>query len=70
MKNGVTASCGCEGELNFAIGERWENVFIDFGSPVAWLAMPPEQAVAFAELLIKKARYVARRQGRTLTVTI
>ena len=59
-----------EGQLRFAIGERDNNVILDFGKEVVWLAMPPEQAVALAQMLIAKARIVARRQGRTLTVTL
>ena len=59
-----------EGGLRFAIGEEGGNVIIKFGSPVAWLGMPPEQAVAMAELLIRKARIVARRTGTVLTVSM
>jgi hypothetical protein len=59
-----------EGAVRFAIGERENNVIIDFGTPVVWLGMPPEQAVAMAQLLIAKARVVARRQGKTLTVVL
>jgi hypothetical protein len=59
-----------EGGLRFAIGEEGGNVVINFGKPVAWLGMPPEQAVAMAELLIRKARIVARRTGKVLTVSM
>lgn len=59
-----------EGGLRFAVGQEGDCVSIAFGKPVAWLAMPPEQAVAFAELLIAKARIVARRMGKPLTVSI
>jgi len=64
------ASAHDEGSLNFAIGERDGNVLIDFGTPVKWMAMPPEQAVAMAQTLIAKARIVARRQGKSLTVVL
>ncbi len=30
-------------------------VRIDFGKPVAWLALPPESAIEFAKLLLKHA---------------
>lgn len=30
-------------------------VRIEFGKPVAWLAMPPEEAIAFANLIRKHA---------------
>ena len=59
-----------EGAVRFAIGERDGNVLIDFGTPVKWMAMPPEQAVAMAQTLIAKARIVARRQGKSLTVVL
>lgn len=59
-----------EGSLRFAIGQEGGCVSIAFGKPVAWLAMPPEQAVAMAELLIAKARIVARKLGRPLAVQI
>jgi hypothetical protein len=59
-----------EGAVLFAIGERDDNVIVDFGTPVVWLGMPPEQAVAMAQLLIAKARIVARRQGKPLTVIL
>lgn len=57
-----------EGGLRFAIGEDGGNVVLNFGTPVAWLGMPPEQAVALAEMLITKARIVARRTGKVLMV--
>jgi hypothetical protein len=36
-------------------------VRIDFGKPVLWLAMPPEQAVALAESLIGHALALKKR---------
>lgn len=59
-----------EGGLKFAIGEEGDNVILKFDTPVAWLGLGPQQAVSLAELLIKKARVVARRKGIPLTVTI
>jgi hypothetical protein len=59
-----------EGELSFAIGERDDLVVVNFATPVVWLAISPEQAVAMAQLLIAKARIVARRQGKPLTVRL
>ena len=59
-----------EGALQFAVGEEDGNVVIRFGGTVSWLGMPPEQAVAFAEVLITKARLIARRTGQVLTVRI
>lgn len=59
-----------EGGISFAVGEDGGNVVINFGTPVAWLGMPPQQAVALAELLIAKARVVARRTRTVLTVRV
>jgi hypothetical protein len=59
-----------EGELAFAVGEVEGNVVIKFGKEVSWLAMAPEQAVTLAELLIAKARVVARRTGKPLVVRV
>lgn len=46
-----------EGEIAFAIGADRENkkVLIDFGTPVKWIAMNPDQATQFAHILIEKA---------------
>lgn len=45
-----------EGELRFAVGrDKRGNVQVDFGKPVAWFALPPDQAKALAALLIKHA---------------
>lgn len=52
-----------EGALQLAIGEREGNVFIDFGKPVAWLAMPADQAMAFADVIMTKARILKARRG-------
>lgn len=46
-----------EGELRLAIGiTRNGLVRIDFGKPVAWLAMTKADAVEFAGVLLKHAR--------------
>ena len=46
-----------EGGIAVAIAYDPNNdtVHIDFGKPVAWIALPPSQAVAFAELIIHHA---------------
>lgn len=48
-----------EGELRFAIGNKDGLVLLDFGKSVAWLAIPPQQAVEIAERIIDRARRVA-----------
>lgn len=61
-----------EGGLRIAVGpsEDGGNVMVHFGSPVAWFALPPQQAADLAAALIKQARAVARETGELLTITI
>jgi hypothetical protein len=59
-----------EGPLQFAVSSSDDKVLVRFGGPVAWLTMTPEKAVAFGEALISRARVVARKHGKTLTVSI
>ncbi len=59
-----------EGSIQFALGERDGNLIINFGQPVYWLGMPPQQAVGLAEAIIAKARVIARRRGEALTVSL
>jgi hypothetical protein len=61
---------GDEGSIQFAIGEHDGKVVIDFGTPVHWLGMTPQQAADFASLVLKRAREVGRKQGQTITLTI
>jgi hypothetical protein len=46
-----------KGELKLAI---WADAFndvvlINFGKPVAWIALPPQSAIEFARMIIKNA---------------
>lgn len=52
---------GDEGEIRFAIAGDKENglVHCDFGTPVQWFSMSPQQAVDIAQSLIHQARQVA-----------
>jgi len=59
-----------EGELRFAIGENTTSVIINFGTPIASIAMSPEQAVKFAGTMIAHARSVANKTGKSLTIRI
>jgi len=47
-----------EGELVLAVAyDRVHNlVRIEFGKPVAWMAMSPDEAIAFAEVITAKAK--------------
>lgn len=44
-----------EGELSLMVKEADGNVHIYFGKPIAWLALPKEQAFQFALLIMKHA---------------
>ncbi|MCC8945970.1 hypothetical protein H8A97_12895 [Bradyrhizobium sp. Arg62] len=59
-----------EGAIQFAIGEKDGKVVVDFGTPVHWLGMTPQQAADFASLLLKRARAVGRATGQTVGFTI
>lgn len=57
-----------EGGLQFELGEREGNLIINFGQPVFWIGMTPQQSIGMAEAIIAKARVIARRKGEVLTV--
>ena len=59
-----------EGSIQFAIGEKDSKVVIDFGTPVHWVGMTPQQAAEFASLLLKRAREVARKNGEPVSFII
>lgn len=59
-----------EGSIQFAIGEQDGKVVIDFGTPVHWLGMTPQQAADFASAVLKRSREVARKSGQTVGFTI
>jgi hypothetical protein len=44
-----------EGGLMLAISVYNGVVRVDFGKPLEWLGLPPEEALAFASLLVKQA---------------
>lgn len=44
-----------EGELQFGITNNNGQVIVNFGKPVAWLGMQPQQAVALADALMRHA---------------
>lgn len=51
-----------DGDVAFAVGPHpdKELVCVDFGKPVEWVAMQPQQAIELAQLLIKHARAIAK----------
>lgn len=50
-----------DGDLAFSVGTHPDKplVCIDFGKPVEWVAMGPQQAIELAQSLIKQARSVS-----------
>lgn len=46
---------GDEGILSMRIGIIDKTVVIDFGKDVAWLGLPKQEALAFAQEIINKA---------------
>lgn len=59
-----------EGSIQFAIGEKDGKVVIDFGTPVHWIGLSPQQAADFASLLLKRAREAGRKAGVSIGLTI
>lgn len=59
-----------EGSIQFAIGEQDGKVIIDFGTPIHWLGMTPQQAAELASTLLQRARLVARKNGETVSFVI
>jgi len=59
-----------EGSIQFAIGEQGGKVVIDFGTPVHWVGMTPQQAADFASAVLRRAREAARKQGQSVGFTI
>lgn len=59
-----------EGAIQFAVGVKDGKVCIDFGTPVKWLGMRPEQALELASSLIQHAKNAARGTGSILTLNL
>lgn len=59
-----------EGAVQFGLGVKDGKVVLDFGTPVAWVGMNPQQAADLATLLVRHAREAARHSGQPVTFTI
>lgn len=46
------------GELAMGITDDGQNVICNFGTPVMWFGLPPDKAIEFAELIIKRAKSI------------
>lgn len=51
-----------EGQLQLAVGVRNGQVFMAFGKPVSWMAMPPGEARKFAAMLNEKADAAEKKE--------
>ena len=52
-----------EGELKFGVRIEAGNVKLDFGTPVAWMAFPPQVAEELARALVEKAKEAREAQS-------
>lgn len=59
-----------EGALQMGITNHNGKVVIEFGTPVAWLGLNPQQAADLASLMVKHAREAARQTGEMITVQL
>lgn len=51
-----------EGGLNIGVTTDKGNVIVEFGIPIRWVAMPPEQAIEFAKIITKRAEAIIDRR--------
>lgn len=49
-----------EGELQFIIGHDKREVVVNFGKPIKWFSLPPEQAIALGRLMIRHAEEITQ----------
>lgn len=59
-----------EGALQFGVTERDGKVVLDFGTPVAWVGLDPQQAADLASLMLKHARAAGRKTGAIVTLNL
>lgn len=59
-----------EGAIQFAVGVKDGKVVLDFGTPVVWVGLNPQQAADLASLLLKRAREAGKASGQPVGFTI
>jgi hypothetical protein len=59
-----------EGAIQFGVTNSDGKVVLDFGSPVAWIGMGPQEAADLASAMLKHARAAARAAGVHLSFTV
>lgn len=52
-----------EGQLQFAVAHKDGKVVLEFGTPVAWVGMNPQQAADLAMSMLQHARAAGRESG-------
>lgn len=53
-----------EGAIQFGVTAKDGKVVLEFGTPVAWLGMEPQQAADLAVSMLKHARAAGRSSGK------
>ncbi len=53
-----------EGAIQFGVTGKDGKVVLEFGTPVAWIGMEPQQAADLAMTMLKHARAVGRASGK------
>jgi hypothetical protein len=59
-----------EGSIQFGVTAKDGKVVLDFGTPVAWIGMEPQQAADLAALMLRHAREAARGSGKVVSFSI
>lgn len=59
-----------EGAIQFGVTAKDGKVVLDFGTPVAWIGMDPQQAADLASVMIRRAKEAARGSGAVISVSI
>jgi hypothetical protein len=59
-----------EGAIQFALKPEDGKLVIDFGTPVQWVGMTPQEACDLAGSLVKMARAIAREKGEMVALMI
>jgi len=59
-----------EGALQFGVTARDGKVVLEFGQPVAWVGMGPQEAANLASSLLKFAREAARGTGQVVSFSV
>jgi hypothetical protein len=59
-----------EGAIQFGVTHKDGKVVLDFGTPVVWVGMGPQQAADLAGSMLKHARDAARAAGQVISFSV